>query len=112
MQAWKARKAASKHAKEFDDAINGVIPAVAWRRRWSALKEKLSAEKPGAGTRKMSEKALEVINAELQTTIGGSADLTPSNNTKTKNIDGDRRPAISPAAISITASASMAWRRR
>ena len=35
----------------------------------------------------MSEKALEVINGELQTTIGGSADLTPSNNTKTKNID-------------------------
>src|SRR5206468_8674286 len=29
---------------------------------------------------------LEVINGELTTTIGGSADLTPSNNTKTKNI--------------------------
>jgi transketolase len=52
------------------------------------LKEKLSAEKPSAGTRKMSEKALDVINAELTNTIGGSADLTPSNNTKTKNIDG------------------------
>jgi transketolase len=30
---------------------------------------------------------LDVINAILPTTIGGSADLTPSNNTKTKNID-------------------------
>jgi transketolase len=28
-----------------------------------------------------------VINAELSVTIGGSADLTPSNNTKTKNIN-------------------------
>ena len=46
----------------------------------------VSAEKPEAGTRKHSEKALEVINGELSITIGGSADLTPSNNTKTKNI--------------------------
>jgi transketolase len=50
------------------------------------LKEQLSFEKPKAGTRKMSEKALEVINGELQNTIGGSADLTPSNNTKTKGL--------------------------
>jgi transketolase len=50
------------------------------------LKEKLSTEKPAAGTRKMSEKALEVINGELQNTIGGSADLTPSNNTRTKGL--------------------------
>jgi transketolase len=84
--AWLARKNASTRAKDFDDAINGVIPA-SLGPALVALKEKLSAEKPSAGTRKMSEKALDVINAELQTTIGGSADLTPSNNTKTKNID-------------------------
>jgi transketolase len=84
--AWLARKNASTHAKDFDDAINGVIPASVGS-ALVALKQKLSAEKPAAGTRKMSEKALDVINAELQTTIGGSADLTPSNNTKTKNID-------------------------
>ena len=46
----------------------------------------MSEEKPEAGTRKHSEKALEVINGALSITIGGSADLTPSNNTKTKNI--------------------------
>jgi transketolase len=85
-EAWLARKNASNRAKDFDDAINGVIPA-SLGPALVALKEKLSAEKPSAGTRKMSEKALDVINAELQTTIGGSADLTPSNNTKTKNID-------------------------
>ncbi|MES2472582.1 MAG: transketolase [Pseudomonadota bacterium] len=84
---WNARKSASKFAKDFDDAISGVIPASVGT-ALTALKEKLSAEKPSAGTRKMSEKALDVINAELKTTIGGSADLTPSNNTKTKNIDG------------------------
>ena len=84
---WNARKSASKHAKDFDEAISGVIPASVGT-ALNALKEKLSAEKPSAGTRKMSEKALDVINAELATTIGGSADLTPSNNTKTKNIEG------------------------
>jgi transketolase len=83
--AWKARKSASRHANTFDDTINDVIPA-SLSPALLALKEKLSSEKPAAGTRKMSEKALDVINGELQNTIGGSADLTPSNNTKTKGM--------------------------
>jgi transketolase len=83
--AWEARKNASKRAREFDDTINDVIPA-SLAPAMAALKEKLSAEKPSAGTRKMSEKALEVINGELQNTIGGSADLTPSNNTRSKGL--------------------------
>ena len=82
---WTARKNASSHAQEFDDTINDVLPA-SLAPALVALKEKLSAEKPSAGTRKMSEKALEVINAELTTTIGGSADLTPSNNTRSKGL--------------------------
>ena len=82
---WTARKNASSHAQEFDDTINDVLPA-SFAPALLALKEKLSAEKPSAGTRKMSEKALEVINAELTTTIGGSADLTPSNNTRSKGL--------------------------
>src|SRR3569833_414623 len=64
--------------------MSGALPA-SLAPALAALKEKMSAEKP-AGTRKFSEKVLEVINGELSTTIGGSADLTPSNNTKTKNI--------------------------
>src|SRR4051812_5345951 len=83
--AWVKRKTASKHAKTFDDTFNDVIPA-SLPAALTALKEKLSAEKPSAGTRKMSEKALEVINGELQNTIGGSADLTPSNNTRSKGL--------------------------
>jgi transketolase len=83
--AWLKRKNASKHAKTFDDTINDVIPA-SLSQALISLKEKLSAEKPAAGTRKMSEKALEVINGELQNTIGGSADLTPSNNTRSKGM--------------------------
>jgi transketolase len=83
--AWEQRKKASPRAREFDDTVNDVIPA-GFAAAMTALKEKLSAEKPSAGTRKMSEKALEVINAQFQNTIGGSADLTPSNNTRTKDL--------------------------
>ncbi|HXL71244.1 MAG TPA: transketolase [Rhizomicrobium sp.] len=82
---WTARKNASAKKKEFDDVIEARIPN-AVPEGLIALKEKMSVEKPEAGTRKHSEKALEVINGALSITIGGSADLTPSNNTKTKNI--------------------------
>jgi transketolase len=46
--------------------------------------ERLLANPQLVATRKASELALEAINAELPETIGGSADLTGSNNTKTK----------------------------
>ena len=44
----------------------------------------LVANPPKVATRKASEMALEAINAACPWTIGGSADLTGSNNTKTK----------------------------
>ena len=46
---------------------------------------KLLGDSKPVATRKASEMALEAINAALPATIGGSADLTGSNNTKTKN---------------------------
>jgi transketolase len=53
--------------------------------------------------------ALEVVNASCHD-HRRSADLTGSNLTKTKN-DPVVSPGTTPAASSITASASMAWRR-
>ncbi len=82
--AWNKRKAASAKAAQFDAAISGALPA-ALAPALLNLKDAMRAEK-SAGTRKYSEKVLEVVNGALSTTIGGSADLTPSNNTKTKNI--------------------------
>src|SRR5262249_54184290 len=84
-ESWEKRKAANPKAKELDDAFAGGIPA-ALGGKLNELKKKFSEEKPSAGTRKFSEKALDVINDVLSVTIGGSADLTPSNNTKTKNL--------------------------
>ena len=46
-------------------------------------KKRLSENAPAMATRKASEAALEVINATIPQTIGGSADLTGSNNTRT-----------------------------
>ena len=48
-----------------------------------AFKKQISAEAPSVATRKSSEKTLEVINHIMGETVGGSADLTGSNNTKT-----------------------------
>jgi len=84
-EAWAARKAGAAKSAEFDVAVSlelpkGFAPAI------TALKKKISAEKPSVATRKASEMALEVVNAEISTTIGGSADLTPSNNTRTKDM--------------------------
>jgi len=91
---WTARKSASNKAQEFDDAIGGVLPP-SLAAGLVALKQKIVSEKTDGATRKLSEKALDVINAETKLTIGGSADLTPSNNTKTKNIE-----PITPADFS------------
>jgi transketolase len=49
-------------------------------------KKALAAEPPNVATRKASEMALNVINAVVPETIGGSADLTPSNNTRSKGL--------------------------
>ncbi|MYM57081.1 transketolase [Thalassovita mangrovi] len=57
----------------------------------NAYKARLSADQPKVATRKASEMALEVVNATLPNTVGGSADLTGSNNTLTS----DMRPVSS-----------------
>jgi transketolase len=52
----------------------------------AAYRRKLATDKPTVATRKASEMALEVINSIVPETVGGSADLTGSNNTLTKGM--------------------------
>ena len=54
--------------------------------------------------------ALEVLTEAVPTMVGGSADLTGSNNTNTAATK-PMRPATTPAATSITACASTRWWR-
>ncbi|MBS9722498.1 transketolase [Tianweitania sp. BSSL-BM11] len=67
---------------EFERRFRGDLPA-GFNEAIIEYKKKLSAEKPKVATRKSSEMALEVINGVVPDTVGGSADLTGSNNTKT-----------------------------
>jgi transketolase len=58
------------------------------------LKARLFAEPQAVATRKASEMALEVLTQAMPELVLGSADLTPSNNTKTKNL-----AAIAPGSF-------------
>ncbi|MFO7806369.1 MAG: transketolase [Paracoccaceae bacterium] len=51
-----------------------------------AFKRQMVESAPKMATRASSEKVLEVINPVMQETLGGSADLTGSNNTKTSDL--------------------------
>ncbi|MIL09458.1 transketolase, partial [Salmonella enterica subsp. enterica] len=81
---WEDRLAATGAEKraDFERRISGELPG-GFDDVITAYKAKLSADKPNVATRKSSEMALEVINGFVPDTIGGSADLTGSNNTKT-----------------------------
>ncbi|MBA3677770.1 MAG: transketolase [Sphingosinicella sp.] len=79
---WNARLAANPQRGEFERRMEGRLPDGTAR---SDYLDGLAANPQKVATRKASEMALEAINADLPETIGGSADLTGSNNTKTKS---------------------------
>ncbi|MGZ3342406.1 MAG: transketolase family protein, partial [Reyranella sp.] len=84
---WTQRHAAMADADraEFDRRLKGDLPPAVGE-AIAAFKAKVAAEKPSWATRKSSQEALEVINPVLPDTVGGSADLTGSNNTKTATL--------------------------
>jgi len=65
--------------------MKGDLPAAVGE-AVAAFKAKIASGKPSWATRKSSQEVLEVINPVLPDTIGGSADLTGSNNTKTASL--------------------------
>ena len=84
---WETRFAALSASRqaEFTRVMAGEAPKkLASTVR--ALKKKISAEQPKVATRKASEMALEALNPVTPETLGGSADLTGSNNTKTPDL--------------------------
>ncbi len=80
---WHARLVASAHKAEFERRLNGDLPD-GFLEAMDAYKRKLSEDKPKVATRKSGQMALDVINAIVPETQGGSADLTGSNLTNTK----------------------------
>ncbi len=80
--SWNTRLEASDNTVDFTTSIAPTDSA----KLGNALtdyRKRLSQDAPKVATRKASQMALEVVNATLPNTIGGSADLTGSNLTKT-----------------------------
>lgn len=82
-KAWEARLAASSQAAEFTRAMNGDLPAGAFDRLEAKIAE-LVETRPAQATRQASGAALDELFAAIPELIGGSADLTGSNNTFVK----------------------------
>ena len=86
-EAWEARLAAAPAdvRQAFERRMAGDLPS-ALGDAITALKTELAAEKPKIATRAASQRALAAINPVLPETLGGSADLTGSNLTKTDDM--------------------------
>jgi transketolase len=83
---WSKRLAALEPAKraEFERRMKGDLPKPAFADAIRAVKQSLAATPKEIATRTASEFALESLIPAVPDMIGGSADLTGSNNTRTK----------------------------
>ena len=84
---WEVRFADLGQGKrgEFERTLRGD-PARKLSATIKAMKRQLAESQPKVATRKSSEMVLEVVNPIMQETVGGSADLTGSNNTLTEGM--------------------------
>jgi transketolase len=83
--AWKQRLEALPEAERLlvEATIAGELPTDL-ASTVNAWKRQLAAERPAWATRKSSQMALEVLTQAVPAMVGGSADLTGSNNTNTR----------------------------
>ena len=86
-RSWIARRDTmpEHHQREFNRMLSGAMsselqPAI------DEFKSDIARSRPGIATRKASELILSQINPLIPEHIGGSADLTGSNNTKTSDL--------------------------
>jgi len=90
--AWKSRledyrREFHAEAAEFERRMSGSLPA-----GWDADLPQFPADPKGIGTRVASGKVINALAGKLPELMGGSADLTPSNNTwidSSHNFDAD-----------------------
>jgi transketolase len=89
-RSWLKRLARHPQREEFERAIAGRLPD-AWHEALATLRAQTAEQKPKLATRVASQKALEALVPAVPEMVGGSADLTGSNNTNVKGI-----PAVTP----------------
>jgi transketolase len=87
-EAWKKRVQAMRPElrREFERRVRGELPKDQLAAAVRAVKAKLAAEPREIATRSASEFALESLVPAVPEMIGGSADLTGSNNTRPKGM--------------------------
>jgi transketolase len=81
--AWNDRVAGLDKADlaEFQRRVMGLLP-VGWEVAVNDFKRRTSEARPSVATRVSSQQVLEVVSGVLPELLGGSADLTGSNNTR------------------------------
>ena len=84
-RAWAERHQRHAERAEFDRRIAGDLPA-GFADTIEAVKRAAAAEAPKLATRQSSQRVLDALVAKLPELVGGSADLTGSNNTKAKDM--------------------------
>jgi transketolase len=82
--AWAARLAGNAQAAAFGEALQSFGMPPAAEAALAAHSAKMATEQPAIATRAASGLALEALFAAMPTLLGGSADLTGSNNTLVK----------------------------
>ncbi len=84
-QKWQKLLQSSVNGAEFEQSLHGQ-PSKILSEVIEQLKSTLVQEQPKQATRIASQKTLQAINPVIDNTIGGSADLTGSNNTLTADM--------------------------
>ena len=93
-RTWLKRLAKHPMKADFERAVAGRLPE-AWHEALAALRAKTAEEKPKLATRIAGQRALEALVPSIPEMVGGSADLTGSNNTNVKGI-----PSVKPGDFS------------
>ena len=81
----RAAKLSREKQAEFERVMRGDLPSK-FSEAIISFKSKIAEEKPTIATRQASQMVLEIVNTSIPETIGGSADLTGSNNTRTHDL--------------------------
>ena len=89
-EAWLRRLAEHPERAEFERATAGRLPD-GWNEPLATLRARWAEERPKLATRISSQRSLEALVPAVPELLGGSADLTGSNNTNVKGV-----PAASP----------------
>ena len=85
-EAWQRRLARAPERLAFERALDGDF-AAGWGVGLQAMKARVLSEQPKIATRVASQWALEPLVETVPELVGGSADLTGSNNTKVRGLE-------------------------